>query len=66
MTQPKVNALLATADVGRILERTPACVRLYAREGKLPVAALTPGGQRLFSLEDVAALKQRLVERVRT
>jgi DNA-binding transcriptional MerR regulator len=66
MTHAKVNALLASADVARILDRTPAAVRQYARDGKLPVSALTPGGQRLFSLEDVTALKQRLGERDRS
>ncbi len=65
MTHTQVNSLLATADVARILDRTPAAVRGYAREGKLQVAAVTPGGQRLFKVEDVEVLKCQLEERQR-
>jgi DNA-binding transcriptional MerR regulator len=69
MTHAKANTLrrlLASADVARILDRTPAAIRQYARDGKLRVAALTPRGQRLFSLDDVTAMKQRLEERDRS
>lgn len=57
--------LLGSADVSREAIRrgdtlTPAAVRLAAREGRLPVAAVTPGGQRLF---DRAVVEQWLDER---
>jgi excisionase family DNA binding protein len=60
--QTKVNALLATADVARLADPpvTPAAVREWAKAGKLPIAAVTPGGQRLFRREDVLAfLRER-------
>jgi len=62
-TQTNSLSLLASADAARILERTPAAVRGYARDGKLPIAAVTPGGQRLFRIEDVRDLKRQLEER---
>jgi DNA-binding transcriptional MerR regulator len=50
---------LTTADAGRILDLTPAAVRLAASDGRLRVAVVTPSGQRLYSREDVEALASR-------
>jgi DNA-binding transcriptional MerR regulator len=45
--------LLTAADSGRIADLTPAAIRLAARSGRLPVAARTAGGIRLFARADV-------------
>ena len=37
-------------------------VRIYAEQGKLPIAAITPRGIRLFRREDVEALRRELAE----
>jgi len=49
--------LLTAADVGRIAGVTPAAVRARAVSGKLPVAAVTASGMRLWTRE--AALKYK-------
>jgi DNA-binding transcriptional MerR regulator len=50
--------LLEAADVARELGVTPATVRNLADAGRLPVAADTPRGVRLFEPGAVEALKQ--------
>ncbi len=42
------NRYLSTADASRVLGVTPATIRLMARRGDLPVAAMTEGGIHLF------------------
>jgi DNA-binding transcriptional MerR regulator len=51
-----MDELMETAEAGRVLKRTPATVRLLAKQGKLRVAALTGRGQRLYRREDVERL----------
>jgi DNA-binding transcriptional MerR regulator len=48
--------LLATADAAKILDLSPDMVRLLAREGRLPAAAASVRGVRMFRREDVEAL----------
>ena len=48
--------LITTADAGKILDVVPDTVRHLARTGRLPVAVLTPSGQRLFTRRDVEQL----------
>ena len=50
---------LSTADASRVLGVTPATIRLMARRGKLPVAAMTEGGMHLFRRTAVEALARR-------
>jgi DNA-binding transcriptional MerR regulator len=38
---------------------TPAAIRLMARRGELPIAAMTEGGMQLFTRADVETLAQR-------
>ena len=64
MTQPTAvelieTELIETADVARILKRTPATVRVMVKLGKIPVAVTTPRGARLFRRSDIAAIAQR-------
>lgn len=58
MTQPK--ELLTSAEVAARLHRTPACVRLWARTGRLQPAVQTKSGLRLFSPVDVDALARAM------
>lgn len=44
---------LSAADASKLLNLTPGGVRLMARRGELPVAAVTEGGIQLFTREDV-------------
>jgi hypothetical protein len=48
-----MDEFLLAADVAKLIGRTPATVREAASEGRLPVAALTPAGVRLFRRADV-------------
>ena len=58
------TVLLESADAAKILDLTPAGVRLLARSGRLPVAAVTSRGLRLFQAADVLALRRaRAAER---
>ena len=50
---------LSTADASRVLGVTPATVRLMARRGDLPVAAMTEGGMHLFRRTAVEALARK-------
>jgi predicted site-specific integrase-resolvase len=51
---------LEPADAAKVLDRTPATVRDYADSGRLPVAARTVRGLRLFRREDVEKLRTTL------
>ncbi len=54
---------LEAADVARRIRRASATVRLLAITGRLPVAATTPRGARLFRVEDVEQyLRERDVD----
>jgi hypothetical protein len=44
---------LSSGQVGKALGLAAATIQAYAREGRIPFA-LTPGGHRRFSLEEVA------------
>ena len=44
---------LSSADAARILNITPAGVRVAALQKRLRVAAVTAGGVRLFARDDV-------------
>ena len=57
------NLFLSTADASRVLDVTPATIRLMVRRGKLPVAAMTEGGMHLFRRAAVEALAQRRFRR---
>jgi DNA-binding transcriptional MerR regulator len=48
--------LLTKVDVARIWGVSPATVLLAANRGRLPIAARTPGGTRLFARADVERL----------
>ena len=52
--------LIETADVARLLERTPATVRVMVKAGKIPVAVTTPRGARLFRRSDIEAFIRKL------
>ncbi len=54
------NDFLTPADVARVLGIAPATVRQMARQGTLPVAAKTQGGNRLFERR---AVKRALARR---
>ena len=54
---------LSTADAARVLGVTPATIRLMARRGDLPVAAMTEGGIHLFRRTAVEALARRRAKR---
>jgi DNA-binding transcriptional MerR regulator len=61
-----VENLLLTHDVARMLGRTPATVRAWAKHGLLKPAATTPSGCRLFKRCDVERLlRQRKTRRPR-
>ena len=51
------SAYLTTADAGRLLNLTPAAIRLAANTGRLAVAMRTSSGQRLFSRDAVEEFK---------
>jgi DNA-binding transcriptional MerR regulator len=53
-----MSRLLLKADVARLLDISPASVREAAISGKLPVAATTERGVRLFSLDDVERFRR--------
>jgi len=52
-------ALLTPADAARILGVAPATVRQMAKQGTLPLAALTERGNRLFARRAVNALARK-------
>ncbi len=54
---------LSTADAARVLNVTPAAVRLMARRGDLPISAMTEGGIHLFRRSAVEALARRRAKR---
>lgn len=47
---------LTTADVARLLRRTPATIRRWAKLGTLPPAGKLPDGGYLFEMEAVRKL----------
>lgn len=51
--------LLEANDAGKILGLSPSMVRFLANEGRLPLAAKTTSGRRLFHPKDVAALASK-------
>ena len=51
-----MERFLTAADAARILEVTPATVRLMHRRGTLAAAAETEGGIRLYRRRDVEKL----------
>jgi excisionase family DNA binding protein len=57
------NRYLSTADASRVLGVTPATIRLMARRGDLPVAAMTEGGIHLFRRAAVERLAKRRAKR---
>jgi hypothetical protein len=56
MRSALASDLLSTADAARILDLSADMVRLLARDGRLPIAAETVRGVRLFRKQDVEAL----------
>jgi excisionase family DNA binding protein len=60
MQQARTLDLLATKDAAKILDRSEASVRLYAKAGRLQSVRL-PGGQRLFHRSDVERLRDDLL-----
>lgn len=52
--------LLTSADAGRLIKRTPATIRRAAVLGRLRVAAVTSGGERLFLRDDVLEYRARM------
>jgi DNA-binding transcriptional MerR regulator len=54
----KVDKFLSSADASRVLNITPAAIRLMARRGELRIAAMTEGGMQLFTRADVETLAQ--------
>jgi hypothetical protein len=47
---------LTTAGAARLLGVTPDSVRLYAKQGQLPVAVVSESGIKLFKRDDVEQL----------
>jgi hypothetical protein len=56
MEQSTEVELIETADVARLLQRTPAAIRAMVNRGKIPVAVTTPRGARLFRRSDIDAI----------
>jgi excisionase family DNA binding protein len=50
------DELLTGEEIAGIYKVAAGTVRRWAREGLLPVAAVTPGGQRRYRRSDVDAL----------
>jgi hypothetical protein len=65
MHEDQPSALLTKADCARLLGVTPEAVRLAAKDGRLPVAAWTAGGIRLFCRQDVEGYRERRLMRLR-
>lgn len=53
-----MSEFLLSADVARLVGITPASVRHLASLGRLPVAAVTESGVRLFRKADVERLRR--------
>jgi len=51
--------LLESADVARLIERTPGTVRHLVKSGRIRPVAITPRGLRLFRLEDVENFRRQ-------
>lgn len=52
----EITEFWTCSDAARELERSPAMVKVYERDGRLPCIR-TPSGMRLFRPSDVLALK---------
>lgn len=63
MVRPTPSVLLESGDAAHMLRKSPATIRNYANDGKLPVAATTLKGARLFRLEDIEAFRRQQEER---
>ena len=57
--------LLEIGDVAKALGVTPARVRDLANEGRLPIAALTPRGTRLFEPAAIEIVRRQRETRAR-
>ena len=60
---PRARLYLTTADASRVLEVTPATVRLMVRRGDLRARAWTESGVHLFHREDVERLARKRIRR---
>lgn len=58
MTTPKADDLLESGDACHILHVGWRTLNRLAERGRLPVAARTPRGTRLFRRADVESLKR--------
>lgn len=47
------NKLISVRRVAELLGVVPSSVHRYEKEGRLPSAQLTPGGQRRWRLSDI-------------
>jgi DNA-binding transcriptional MerR regulator len=54
-----MDELMETAEAGRVLNLTPAAVRLLNKQGRLAAAVLTSRGQHLYLRKDVEDLARR-------
>jgi len=54
-----IEELLTTAAVARLVKRTPDCVRLWRRVGKIIPAARTPSGIALYRRTDILRFARR-------
>lgn len=59
-SEPTPPKFLTCSAVARLIDRTPATVRLLVAQGRIRVATVTSSGERLFLAADVEAyLRQR-------
>lgn len=54
--EPRPTGLLAASDIEREFRVGRSALARWARDGKLRVAAVTPGGHRRYSREDLERL----------
>ena len=52
--------LLSASQAAQLLDVSAQEVLALAKAGRLPVAAMTPGGHRRYTLEAVLALREKL------
>jgi len=57
------HSYLTSADAARMLNLTPAAVRMAAVQKRLRVTAVTAGGVRLFTRDDVEAFARERAAR---
>jgi hypothetical protein len=58
-----LDPLLSSADAARILDVTPASVRLMQKRGELTVAEITTGGIHLYRQSEVSRLATERAKR---